>query len=90
MVIASAQAVDGVLVVEKMKNKIDSIFGKWVYSKRMKVIEPVFANIRHNLGMNHFTLRSKAKVNIQWNLFNIVHNIGKILSFGSLPAWNSA
>ena len=76
-------------LTEKMKNKIDSIFGKWVYSKRMKVIEPVFANIRHNLGLNRFTLRSKAKVNIQWNLFNIVHNIGKILSFGSIPVWNT-
>ena len=26
----------------------------------------------------HFSLRTKVKVNIQWQLFCIVHNIGKI------------
>jgi len=31
-----------------------------------------------------FTLRGKKKVNIQWNLFCMVHNIGKIAKFGAM------
>jgi hypothetical protein len=33
--------------------------------------------------MNRFTLRGKVKVNIQWKLFCIVHNLEKIVNFGT-------
>ena len=61
-----------------MRKKIDTIEGKRMYSKRMSIIEPVFGNITGNKNMNYFTLRTKKKVNIQWNLYSIVHNIEKI------------
>ncbi len=32
--------------------------------------------------MNRFTLRTKSKVDIQWRLVALVHNIGKIQTFG--------
>jgi hypothetical protein len=32
--------------------------------------------------MNRFTLRGKIKVNIQWLLYCIVHNMGKLLTRG--------
>ena len=67
---------------EKMKRKIDSIAGKLIYSKRMGAVEPVFADICYATGLDHFTLRSKPKVNVQWNLFCIVHNLKKIHQFG--------
>jgi hypothetical protein len=62
---------------EKMKYKIDDPAYREIYSRRIQIIEPVFANIRHWKGMNRFTLRTQKKVNIQWVLFTIVHNIGK-------------
>ena len=65
-------------LLEKMKKKIDSAAGRNIYSKRMGIIEPVFGNIKNNLGLNKFTLRGKPKINIQWKLFAIIHNIGKI------------
>ncbi|MBL8106101.1 MAG: hypothetical protein JNJ72_11075 [Anaerolineales bacterium] len=34
--------------------------------------------------MHRFTLRSKRKVDVQWGLFALVHNIGKIHTFGTL------
>jgi hypothetical protein len=43
----------------------------------MRTVEPVSANLQ-NKGMRRFTLRGKAKVNAQWQLFTIVHNIEKI------------
>ncbi len=33
------------------------------------------------LGLDRFTLRGKAKVNIQWLLFGLVHNLGKVQRF---------
>jgi transposase len=62
---------------QKMKDKIDKPENRDKYSQRMQIIEPVFANIRYCKGMNRFTLRGKRKVNYQWLLFCIVHNIGK-------------
>ncbi len=69
-------------LIEKMKKKIDSVVGRHIYSKRMEIVEPVFGNIKNNLGLNKFTLRGKQKVNIQWKLFAIIHNIGKIYRYG--------
>jgi transposase len=61
---------------EKMMVKIDTPAGREMYSRRMGIVEPVFANITFHKGLNRFTLRTKEKVNIQWLLYCIVHNIG--------------
>ena len=49
------------------------------YAHRIQIIEPVFANISYCKGLNRFTLRGKSKVNSQWQLFCITHNLGKCL-----------
>lgn len=67
-----------------MMDKIDRPEIRDLYSKRMGIIEPVFAHITFQKGLNRFTLRSKAKVNIQWLLYCIVHNITKIAGAGVL------
>jgi hypothetical protein len=67
---------------EKMKRKIDSITGRLIYNKRLGTIEPVFGNIRSALGLDRFSLRGKKKVNVQWNLYGIVHNLLKIHRYG--------
>jgi transposase len=65
---------------EKMRNKIDNPVYRELYGHRMQIIEPVFANITYCKGMNRFTLRTQKKVNIQWLLYAIVHNIGKCIT----------
>jgi len=67
---------------EKMKRKIDSAVGRYLYSKRLGTVEPVFANICSTLGLNRFSLRGKVKVNSQWQMFCLVHNLKKIHQFG--------
>jgi len=64
---------------ELMIEKIDSQHGRNIYSQRMGIIEPVFANIRYCKSLDRFTMRGKDKVNIQWMLFCSVHNIEKTL-----------
>ena len=71
-------------LMDEMKAKIDSEQGKRIYARRLGIVEPVFANICAQKRMNRFTLRSKAKVDVQWRLYAIVHNIGKICVFGAL------
>lgn len=72
-------------LIDEMKAKIDSQEGKRIYARRLGIVEPVFANICAHKHMNRLTLRSKLKVDVQWSLFAIVHNIGKIHTFGALP-----
>ncbi len=68
-----------------MKARVDSEKGKHIYSHRMSVVEPVFANIASNKGLNRFSLRGKAKVQGQWQLYCLVHNIEKLNNYGVLP-----
>jgi transposase len=68
----------------KMIKKIDTPEGRKIYSRRMKIVEPVFANIRTHKRLDRFTLRGRIEVNIQWLLYCIVHNIGKIAVFGTV------
>lgn len=63
---------------EKMKRKIDSTAGRALYGMRLAVAEPPFANLRHNIGLSRFSHRGKKKVNTQWNLFCVIHNLLKI------------
>jgi transposase len=71
-------------LIDEMKVKIDSQEGKRIYARRLAIVEPVFANICVHKRMHRFTLRSKRKVDVQWRLFALVHNIGKIHMFGAL------
>ena len=68
--------------IETMKQAIDSEQGRKLYSKRMGTVEPVFGNLRANKGLDRFTLRSQAKVDTQWNLYCLVHNIEKLAHHG--------
>jgi hypothetical protein len=71
-------------LIDEMKAKIDTEQGKQFYARRLGIVEPVFANICVHKHMNRFTLRTKLKVDVQWRLFAMVHNIGKIQAFGAL------
>jgi hypothetical protein len=70
-------------LTDEMKQKIDTKEGRRIYSKRLGIVEPVFGNIRSCKRMDRFTLRGKTKVNIQWMLYCLVHNIEKICNYGS-------
>ncbi len=72
--------------IDHMKHKIDTPQGRFNYSRRIGIVEPVFGNICSTLGLSRFSLRSKKKVDIQWKLYCIVHNLLKIYRYGETPA----
>ena len=69
----------------KMIKAFDSVRGRFYYSRRMGTVEPVFANLRNNLGLDRFTVRGRRKVDTQWKLYCIIHNLGKIFRYGYQP-----
>ncbi|MCH2192378.1 MAG: IS1182 family transposase [Gammaproteobacteria bacterium] len=67
-----------------MKRRVDSDEGRQIYGHRMSVVEPVFGNITVNKRLNRFSLRGNEKVNTQWKLYCLVHNIEKIMNYGKV------
>jgi hypothetical protein len=68
----------------KMQRRIDSDIGRYEYGRRLGIIEPIFGNIRHTKRLNRFTLRGRRKVNAQWRLYCLVHNIEKLQRYGPI------
>ena len=66
-----------------MKHRVDSQQGKAIYDHRMSVVEPVFGS---NKRLNRVSLRTKKKVQGQWQLYCLVHNIEKLANYGQLAA----
>jgi hypothetical protein len=67
---------------QQMKARIDSADGRARYAERFGTVEPVFANLCYNKGLARFTLRGRQKVDGQWKLFCLVHNIEKLAHHG--------
>jgi transposase len=68
--------------IERMKRKIDTDTGREMIARRFATVEPVFGNLRYNKGLNRFTLRGRQKVDGQWKLYCLVHNIEKLANNG--------
>ena len=67
---------------ERMKRKIDTEKGREMMARRFATVEPVFGNLRANKRLNRFTLRGREKVDGQWKLYCLVHNIEKLANNG--------
>jgi transposase len=61
--------------VERMKRKLQTKVGKAIYATRKCVVEPVFGQIKQARGFRQFVLRGKEKVNGEWALLCLTHNI---------------
>jgi transposase len=66
----------------EMKVQLDTPNGRRQYGERFAAVEPVFGNLRANKRLDRFTLRGRAKVDAQWKLYCLVHNIEKLANAG--------
>ena len=66
----------------RMQQRLDTPAGRELYGQRFGTVEPVFGNLRYNKRLDRFTLRGRTKVNGQWLLFCLVHNIEKLAHTG--------
>ena len=63
--------------MERMKKKLQTKAGKAVYAARKCVVEPVFGQIKQARGFRQFVLRGLQKVQGEWALLCMTHNILK-------------
>lgn len=75
------RAYDNIELLYQMRKKLDTADGKTIYKRRQAIVEPVFANIKHNLRFREFLLRGLKRVKAEFTLMAIVHNIQKIAKF---------
>lgn len=67
----------GATRVDRMKKKLRTKAGKAVYAARKYVVEPVFGQIKQARGFRQFVLRGLKKVQGEWALLCMTHNILK-------------
>ena len=72
----------GAGAMERMKVRIDSIKGRYIYGQRLGTVEPVFGHVTENIGIKRFSYRGRRKVNGQWKLMMTLHNMLKIHRYG--------
>jgi len=68
----------GATRVDRMKRKLQTKAGKAVYAARKCVVEPVFGQIKQARGFRQFLLRGLKKVQGEWALLCMTHNILKV------------
>lgn len=72
------EAVDPTIARNAMNDKLSQPENAAIYRKRSVSIEPVFGNIKANLGFRKFSLRGQAGVHSEWRLICTVHNLLKL------------
>jgi hypothetical protein len=62
----------------KVRSNLTSEKGLKLRSQRSVEVESVFGRIKSNWGFRRFLLRGLEKVNIEWGLLSIAHNMAKM------------
>jgi transposase len=71
---------------EKMRAKLQRPGGYETYKRRNIIVEPVFAEIKHLRQFRQFLLRGLAKVEAEWSLMCMTHNLLKLFRANKQPA----
>ena len=72
------------LLEQEMRCKLSGAPGQSQYARRKYLVEPVFGNLKFNLGFGRFILRTLAKVRGEFLLMCIAHNLKKLAKYSSL------
>jgi transposase len=75
----------GATRVDRMRRKLQTKAGAAIYSRRKTIVEPVFGQIKQARGFRQFLLRGLEKVQGEWAMICLTHNILKLhrLCYGS-------
>jgi len=67
---------------EAMRRKLKTEAGRAVYKMRKAIVEPVFGQIKEQLGFRRFSLRGKQSVQGEWSLVCASSNLQKLFRAG--------
>ena len=68
----------GATRVDRMRRKLQTKAGAAIYATRKTVVEPVFGQIKQARGFRQFLLRGVDKVQGEWAMICLTHNILKL------------
>jgi transposase len=63
---------------ERMKRKLQTKSGHAIYAARKEIVEPVFGQIKQARGFRQFLMRGLEKVQGEWALVCMAHNVLKL------------
>ena len=63
---------------DEMRERLATERGGELYRKRQPMIEPVFAQMKFNRGLDRFRRRGRAAVRTEWRLITATHNLLKL------------
>jgi len=72
-------------VKDRMARKLRTIKGRCTYAKRKHIPEPVFGQIKEVRGFRRFSFRGQDKVQDEWDLVCLTHNLLKLFRSGWQP-----
>lgn len=67
---------------QELAAKLTSPPGQAIYARRRELVEPVFGNLKYNLGFTRFSLPGLAQVRGEFLLLCIAHNLKKLAQWG--------
>ncbi len=67
----------------KMRTKLGTSDGAAIYRRRKATVEPVFGQIKEAMGFRRFSLRGMPKVQAEWSLVCLAHNLLKLFRYGN-------
>jgi len=70
-----------------MDEKLASDEGAAKFAKRKQIIEPVFGNVKANLGYRQFSRRGLQAVQSEWRLICAAHNLLKLRKLDPTLSW---
>lgn len=68
---------------EVLAHRLATRAGKALYAQRKQTIEPVFGIIKSVMGFTQFSLRGKAKVELEWTLVTLSYNLKRLFHMGA-------
>jgi len=71
---------------QRMARKLRTQRGRATYKKRKGMVEPVFGQIKQARGFRQFLMRGLQKMQGEWQLVCLCHNLLKVWRSGWTPA----
>lgn len=72
-------------VIGAMRAKLQTAAGQAVYALRKAIVEPVFGQIKDGRGFRRFSFRGLGKVQAEWQIICLSHNLLKLFRVGWTP-----
>ena len=68
---------------ERMAHRVATHAGRTRYKLRQQTVEPVFGIIKEAMGFRRFSLRTQAKVDLEWTLVTLAYNLKRLFHVGT-------